>query len=159
VIGLMAAMALLSPSCYLQPVSAPIVDPFRAPACSYCPGNRGLEYLPVAGSVVTAVAGGTVVFSGVVAGVRYLVVEQADGRTATYGRLAAALVAVGGGVLPGEAIGRATARFYFGLRQGDQYIDPAPFFGVRRYRPRLVPIDGSASRRAPPPTVRCFASP
>jgi murein DD-endopeptidase MepM/ murein hydrolase activator NlpD len=158
VIGLMAAVMLLGPSCYQPPVTAPIVDPFRAPACSYCPGNRGLEYQPVAGAVVIAAAGGTVTFSGVVAGVRYVVVDQVDGRTATYGRLAAALVTGGVAVLPGEPMGRTTTRFYFGLRQGDRYIDPAPFFGVVRYRPRLIPVDGSAPR-PPRAVVRCAAPP
>ena len=50
-------------------VTVPVVDPFRAPACSYCPGNRGLEYQPASGSVAVAAAAGTVTFSGVVAGV------------------------------------------------------------------------------------------
>ncbi len=158
-IGVIAALALLAPSCYEPPVTSPIVDPFRAPACAYCPGNRGLEYSPAVGSPVGAVAPGVVSFSGVVAGVRYLVVEQVDGRTATYGRLATALVAVGATVRPGVVVGTTTSRFYFGLRQGTQYIDPVPFFGIRRYRPRLIPADGSAPRRAPPPTLRCPASP
>ncbi len=158
-IGVMAAMVLLAPSCYSPPVVAPVVDPFRAPSCAFCPGNRGLEYTPPAGSAVRAAAAGVVTFSGVVAGVRYLVIGQIDGRSATYGRLAAARVAVGGSVRPGDVIGQSTERFYFGLRQGDRYIDPAPFLGVPHYRPRLVPVDGSAPRRAPPPTVKCAASP
>ena len=158
-IGLFVVAALLAPACYEAPVNSPIVDPFRVPACAYCPGNRGLEYTPVTGSPVVAAAAGVVTFSGVVAGVRYLVVGQADGRTATYGRLATALVAVGAGVRPGVVVGTTTNRFYFGLRQGTLYIDPAPFFGSPRYRPRLVPVDGSAPRRAPPPTMRCAVSP
>ena len=158
-VGLMAALSLLWPSCYQPPITAPVIDPFRAPACSYCPGNRGLEYQPAAGSQVIAAAAGTVAFSGVVAGVRYLVVAQVDGRTATYGRLAAALPPVGAGVEPGQIVGRTTNRFFFGLRQGDRYVDPAPFIGVLRYRPRLIPNDGSAPRRPPPPTLRCAAPP
>ena len=158
-IGVLAAMALLVPSCYEPPVTSPIIDPFRPPACWYCPGNRGLEYTPAAGSPVVAAAAGVVSFSGVVAGVRYVVVEQADGRTATYGRLATAVVVVGFEVGPGAVVGTTTNRFYFGLRQGGRYIDPAPFLGMRRYRPRLIPADGSVPRRPPPPTLRCAASP
>ncbi len=47
------------------------------------------------GSQVVAAYAGVVGFSGVVADVRYLVIDQVDGRTATYGRLATVLVAVG----------------------------------------------------------------
>ncbi len=156
-IGVLATLAMLVPACYLPPVNSPIVDPFRAPACPYCPGNRGLEYQPTSGSRVIAAAAGVVEFSGVVAGVRYLVVRQVDGRSATYGRLAGAHVAVGATVGPGDVLGTTTERFYFGLRDGDRYVDPAPFLGVLRYRPRLVPVDGSAPRRGPPPTMTCAA--
>ncbi|MGZ4793614.1 MAG: murein hydrolase activator EnvC family protein [Ilumatobacteraceae bacterium] len=158
-IGVIAALALLTPSCYQSPVAAPVVDPFRPPACTYCPGNRGLEYQPAAGSPVVAASAGVVGFSGMVAGVRYLVIDQVDGRTATYGRLASVLVAVGAAVRPGEPVGTTTGRFFFGLRRGDRYVDPAPYLGVRRYRRRLVPVDGSPPRRAPPPLVTCAALP
>ena len=158
-ISAIAVLAMLAPSCYQPPVTSAIIDPFRAPACSFCPGNRGLEYEPPTGSRVVAAAPGVVGFSGVVAGVRYLVVDQTDGRTATYGRLASALVTVGATVRAGEPVGTTTARFFFGLRQGNRYVDPAPFLGVLRYRPRLIPVDGSPPRRAPPPTVRCAVPP
>ena len=158
-IGVIATLVLLSSNCYQQPVHARVVDPFRAPPCVFCSGNRGLEYQPRTGAPVVAAAPGIVTFSGVVAGLRYLVIAQSDGRTATYGRLAVVRVAVGATVRPGEAIAATTERFYFGLRQGDRYIDPAPFLGVARYRPRLVPVDGSAPRPAPPPTMTCAASP
>ena len=158
-IGVVASLVLLSSTCYQQPVRAPVVDPFRAPACVFCPGNRGLDYQPHIGSAVVAAAAGIVTFSGLVAGVRYLVIAQDDGRTATYGRLAGARVGVGAVVRPGESIAATTDRFYFGLRQGDRYVDPAPFLGVTRYRPRLIPADGSAPRPAPPPSNRCAASP
>ena len=158
-ISAIAALALLAPSCYQPPVTAPVVDPFRAPSCTYCPGNRGLEYQPASGSQVVAAYAGVVGFSGLVAGVRYVVIEQADGRTATYGRLATVVVVTGAAVRPGEILGTTTNRFFFGLRLGDRYVDPAPFLGVWRYRARLVPVDGSAARRAPPPTVRCAVLP
>ena len=151
-------MVLLAPTCYQPPVAAPVVDPFRAPSCAFCAGNRGLEYVPPVGSTVRAAAAGVVRFSGVVAGVRYLVVAQNDGRAATYGRLDSVRVAVGAAVRPGDIVGQTTDRFFFGLRVGDRYIDPAPFLGAPKYRTRLVPIDGSAPRRAPPPTMKCAAS-
>jgi murein DD-endopeptidase MepM/ murein hydrolase activator NlpD len=158
VISAVVALILLAPGCYQPPVSSPVVDAFRAPTCPYCPGNRGLEYEPSTGSRVVAASAGLVRFSGIVAGVRYLVIQQGDGRTATYGRLATARVAVGNTVSAGDLVGTTTDRFYFGLRQGERYIDPAPYLGTLRYRPRLVPSDGSAPRPAPPPTMRCAAS-
>jgi murein DD-endopeptidase MepM/ murein hydrolase activator NlpD len=158
-ISAVAMLIILVPTCYQPPVASPIVDPFRAPACTYCSGNRGLEYRPAPGSRVVAAAPGVVRFTGIVAGVRYVVVDQTDGRSATYGRLASSNVAVAVQVGRGDAVGTTTDRFYFGLRIGDRYIDPAPFLGVLRYRPRLVPVDGSPRRRAPPPTLACAASP
>lgn len=158
-ISAVAALTVLVPTCYQPPVVSRIVDSFRAPACAYCAGNRGLEYQPAPSSRVVAAAPGVVTFNGVVAGVRYVVVEQTDGRSATYGRLASSSVAVAAKVDQGDTVGTTTDRFYFGLRVGDRYIDPAPFLGRLRYRPRLVPIDGSPRRRAPPPTLACAASP
>ena len=50
----------------------------------------------------------------------------------------------------GAVVGTTSVGFYFGLRLGETYVDPAPLLGRYRYRPRLVPLDGGA-RRAPPP--------
>ncbi len=30
--------------CWNPPVAGRVVDPFRMPACTWCPGNRGIEY-------------------------------------------------------------------------------------------------------------------
>ena len=84
----LVAGTVAADACWLPPVDAPVVDPFRPPPCAWCPGNRGLEYGTPAGTVVRAVAAGEVTFSGTVAGMRYVVVRHADGRRATYGGLA-----------------------------------------------------------------------
>ena len=148
-------VALAPGACYVPPVDAPIIDPFRQPPCEQCAGNRGLEYATSVGTPVRAIARGTVSFSGVVAGTRYIVVDQPDGYRATYGRLGAAFVGIGAQVSAGSVVGTTTAGFYFGLRVGETYVDPAPMLGTYRYRPRLVPTDGSARRPAPPPTLEC----
>ena len=153
--ALVLALALLPAACYAPPVDAPIVDPFREPACAQCAGNRGLEYATAPGAPVRAVAGGTVSFSGVVAGTRYVVVDQPDGYRATYGRLAAATVGPGAAVRAGAVVGTTSAMFYFGLRVGETYVDPAPLLGRYRYQPRLVPLDGGARRAPPPPRLTC----
>ena len=106
-----------------------------------------------------AAAGGTVTFSGSVAGTVYVVVDHGDGLRATYGRLASAAVAGGDRVATGAVVGRSGGGgLYFGLRRGDEYVDPAPLLGRLVERWRLVPMDGSAARRPPPPEVRCPAA-
>ena len=147
------------PGCLRPPVSAPVIDPFRDPACEWCPGNRGLQYGGQAGTVVRAAAAGTVSFSGVVAGTRYVVVEHViGGLRATYGGLSATALRVGDVVAAGSTVGlTGGAGLYFGLRRGDVYIDPAPLLGRFVERPRLVPTDGTARRAAPSPMLRCAA--
>ena len=147
--------SLLLSSCLLPPVAAPVVDPFREPACPWCPGNRGLTYDVAAGTLVRAAAAGTVTFSGPVAGTFYLVVEHADGLRATYGQLAGSHLAAGDVVVAGATVGQSAGGLHFGLREGDRYIDPAQFLGRLVERARLVPTDGSAPRPAPPPRLTC----
>jgi murein DD-endopeptidase MepM/ murein hydrolase activator NlpD len=155
--ALLFVLALIPATCYPPPIEAPVVDPFRAPACAQCAGNRGLEYATAPGTPVTAVAPGVVSFSGVVAGTRYVVVDQPDGYRATYGKLAAATVALGASVRVGGVVGTTTAAFYFGLRIGDEYVDPAPLLGRSRFRPRLVPLNGAGRRAPSPPRLVCAA--
>ncbi len=151
-------VSVLLVSCLLAPVAPDagrIVDGFVAPPCRFCAGgHRGLEYQVVPGSPVTAAAAGTVSFSGSVAGTQYVVIDHGDGDRTTYGQLTAADVKIAGVVRAGQRIGTAGATLYFGLRHGDEPVDPAPLLAVERRRPRLVPGDGSRPRPAAtrPPT-------
>ena len=147
--------ALGSPPCLLPPVSGSILDPFRPPGCTYCPGNRGIEYSTQAGSSVVAASGGKVTFAGLVAGVRYVVVEHAGGYRTTYGRLQAIAVANGAPVQSGQHVGTAGSVTFFGLRLGDAYLDPAPFLAQVVPQPRLVPLDGMSRRLPPPRRLTC----
>jgi murein DD-endopeptidase MepM/ murein hydrolase activator NlpD len=149
------AGAAAARACWLPPVDAPVVDPFRPPPCTWCAGNRGLEYGTPSGAVVSAVAAGEVTFSGTVAGERYVVVRHADGRRATYGGLASSALRVGDVVTARAVVGVTAAHLHFGLRDGDAYVDPAPFLGRLVGRLRLVPDDGTVARAAPPPRLRC----
>ena len=155
--ALLASLVLAS--CLLPPVTAPVADPFREPACPWCPGNRGLTYDVAAGTTVRAAAAGTVTFSGPVAGTFYVVVEHADGLRATYGGLAGSHLDAGEVVAAGAIVGQSAGDLHFGLRRGDLYIDPAPFLGRLVERARLVPTDGTPPRPAPPPRLQCPASP
>lgn len=141
--------------CYQPPVTTPVTHPFEAPACTWCAGNRGLEYAPGRGTPVAAAAAGTVVFSGSVAGVQYVVVQQVDGRKATYGRLLERAVATGERVEAGDVVAASGDELFFGLREGSRYVDPAPFLGGARFAPRLLPDDGRPGRPARPLAPRC----
>lgn len=152
-----AAPGVASAGCLIPPVDAPITDPFRMPACTYCPGNRGIEYGPARGTAVVAAAGGEVTYVGTVAGVRWLVVRQTDGLLASYGRLDAVRVRRGEEVAAGAWLATTTDRFYFGLRDGETPVDPTPWLGRRRYPTRLVPTDDGPGRPAGPGRLVCPA--
>ena len=154
--GWVVVVSLLG--CYSPPVAAQIAVPYVQPACSYCPGHRGVEYAVAPGTDVRAVAPGVVAFSGTVAGTRYVVILQADGLRATYGMLQSSTLSRGDVVAAGQVTGRSGARVYFGLRNAtDEPVDPSPLLGVLVGRVRLVPSNGGAPRRAPPPRLMCPA--
>ena len=127
---------------YMPPVDAPIVDHFRPPGCTWCPGNRGIDYATPSGTPVRASAGGVVTFSGSVAGARFVVVAHADGLRTTYGYLASAVVVAGDRVAPRQLLGTAGGPLHFGVRRGDVYLDPELLFTAERLVARLVPLDG-----------------
>ncbi len=156
VLGLSPSVASAS-VCWRPPVTAPVVDPFREPACRWCPGNRGLEYGSRPGDAVRAVAAGHVTFSGTVAGRSYVVIQHGHGLRATYGNLDDRVFDVGDVVAAGALVGHAAGPFHFGLRDGEHYIDPAPFIGRVVGVVRLVPIDGSAAPPSGAPRVVCEA--
>ncbi len=161
--GLIAALMVTSgveaAPCWRPPVDGVVVDPFRAPACTWCAGNRGIEFSVDRNSRVSAAGSGNVVFVGQVAGTRYVVVELPGGWRHTYGRLASTRVVAGDVVLAGADIARTTTDFFFGLRVGDEYVDPAPYIGEMVGRARLIPVDGSAARAAPRARALCRVSP
>lgn len=142
-------------SCWAPPVVAPVIDPFREPACPWCPGNRGLEYGTGAGIVVRSVTAGRVKFSGLVAEVGYVVVGLADGRRVTYGGVSGSGLSEGDPVVSGARLGITHRNLHLGLRDGDTYLDPAPHLGRLVHRARLVPLDGAEPRPAGAPRLRC----
>ena len=125
---------------YRPPVDAPVIDPFRAPTSPYGPGNRGIEYATVPGTVVRAVAPGTVSFAGVVAGTRYVTVTHADGLRSSYGGLASVSVAQGAVLAAGAEVGRAGDTLHLGIRRGDEYLDPETLFAAAAPLVRLIPV-------------------
>lgn len=141
--------------CWAPPVIAPVADPYREPACRWCPGNRGIEYETSPGTPVRAVATGRVTFAGAVAGRQYVVVRLAGGWRITYGDLRDVWPREGDVVVAGTIVGTTDDRFHFGVRDRSGYRDPAPFIGRFSYLPRLVPVDGSPGGPAGSPVLRC----
>ncbi|MEZ5295871.1 MAG: M23 family metallopeptidase [Ilumatobacteraceae bacterium] len=82
-------------------------------------------------------------------------VEHADGRRATYGNLRTVTVATGSTVVAGSIVGTTSTTLHFGLRQGDDYLDPTGELGRLTYPVRLVPVDAVARRPSGVPRVRC----
>ena len=152
-----APAALLG--CYPPPVDAKVAVPYRAPVCRYCAGHRGIDYATAPGAPVRALAEGVVSFAGDVAGTSYVVVDQSDGRRATYGRIDRLAVRPGDPVRAGDRVGVAAGQVYVGLRVGDEYVDPTPLIGRWRRAPRLVPLDGSGGPPARPARLECPMQP
>lgn len=140
--------AEVSPWAYLPPVDAEVVDSFRAPEHVGAPGNRGLEYEPAPGQPVRASAAGEVVFAGSVARNRFVTVMHGDGLRTSYGFLGWIAVAKGDWVVPGQLVGTTSDRFFFSVRAGDMYLDPALVLSAGRVR--LVPHREPDGRSRPP---------
>ena len=141
--------------CWMPPVEGPVSDAFRSPDCRWCPGNRGIEYATSSGLAVVAVATGRVTFAGTVAGTGYLVVRHGDGRRVTYGNVVVGAHDAGDLVVRGARVATTAGRLHFGVRQGDRYVDPAPFIGRLVYSPRMIPSNGGQGPLSPPPRLRC----
>jgi len=113
----------------LVPAQAQVVDPFRAPACERCPGNRGIEFNvarpgDAGATAVKALRDGEVAFAGPVARTVYVVQRVAPGVLVTYGRLLRPAVERGDRVSRGDTIGWAFDQLYIGVRIGGRYVDP-----------------------------------
>ena len=130
---------------YRPPVDAPVVDLFRPPATPFGPGNRGIDYATVPGTVVRAAASGDVSFAGPVGGSLHVVVRHGDGIRTSYSFLAAVGVRRGERVGAGQPLGVTATTLHFGARRGDAYIDPLSLLGGRGGQVRLVPDDGGAA--------------
>ena len=108
----------------MLPVNAVVADSFRAPSCTWCAGNRGIEYVSVPSAAVYSAATGVVTFSGRVAGTVYVVVRGTNDVLVTHGRLQQASVKSGDRVTAGFRIGESSDRLYIGVRHLGQYLNP-----------------------------------
>jgi hypothetical protein len=130
---------------------APAVSrPFAAPAHRYAAGHRGADLPAAPGAAVRSAGAGVVSYAGTVAGRGVVAVSHGALRT-TYEPVTA-VVGVGALVGAGEVLGvleaghagcPAPACLHWGLRRGEDYLDP-----VRLVAPgpvRLLPLAGAAA--------------
>lgn len=152
-----------SPSVALQPVQpvepvAPayqwplagqpeVTRRFDPPAQRWLPGHRGVDLAGTPGAVVDAAGPGTVYFAGPVAGRGVVSVAHPDGLRTTYEPVTP-VVAAGDRVAAGDPIGVLDSGhagcpvdtcLHWGLRRGDDYLDPLALLGLGRIR--LLPRD------------------
>jgi murein DD-endopeptidase MepM/ murein hydrolase activator NlpD len=134
----------------------PVGRGFAPPQTRYGAGHRGVDLVGPAGAVVRAAGGGRVSYAGLLAGRGVVVVVHGDLRT-TYEPVSAT-VGVGQAVSAGDAIGvlsaghagcPAPACLHWGLRRGEQYLDPLLLVGAGPVR--LLPLEAAAAVGATPP--------
>ena len=133
-------------TCWVPVVDAPIIDPFRPPACPWCAGNRGVEFGSDAGVSVRSPTAATVVYAGAVAGTPWITLDTGTERITIGG--VDAMVHVGDRVRRGQMLGVSTTTVHVGVRRGDDYLDPARWLTSSGYRARVVPDDGAPGRPA-----------
>ena len=130
----------------MLPTQFVVADVFREPSCTWCAGNRGIEYLTPQQAPVHSAASGVVTYVGSVAGVAYVVVRDASNMLVTHGRLHSTAVKVGDRVSVGFRIGSSSGALYIGVRRLGVYLDPTTCAPTTKnpngLRPRavLVPI-------------------
>jgi hypothetical protein len=136
---------------WLWPLPGPheVSRPFAPPASRYGSGHRGADLAGEVGAVVVAAGPGRVSYAGLLAGRGVVVVVHGDLRT-TYEPVTAS-VTVGTSVDTGAPIGRleathagcpAAACLHWGLRRGEDYLDPVRL--VDRGPARLLPLGDAA---------------
>jgi murein DD-endopeptidase MepM/ murein hydrolase activator NlpD len=135
------------------PVEAPrVVRRFDPPPRPWLAGHRGVDLAAAPGAVVRAAGAGTVVFAGALAGRGVVSVAHPGGLRTTYEPVGSDLHA-GDPVLAGQPIGTLTAGhpgcpsaacLHWGLRRGDQYLDPLALLGLGQVR--LLPLERAQQR-------------
>ena len=154
---LWSAVVVASTIDLIPPVDGPIVAHFDAPPDPYAAGHRGIDFAAPEGAPVFAAADGIVAVAGQVGGRLFVSIDHPVGLRTTYSFLSAVLVDEGQGVAQGDTIalsglGHASLdapdepHLHFGLRRGDEYLDPEPYLiaSMRRNLWRVVRLAPTA---------------
>ena len=137
-----AALAAALSVSYVPPVDAPVVDGFRPPTNRYGAGNRGIDFDTSPGDTVRAAADGVVVYAGRIGASTHVVVLHDDGLRTSYSFLDTSTVRRGQHVAQGDGVGTARQTVHFGVRAGDEYLDPSVLLGNSGPpKVHLVPAD------------------
>ncbi len=139
------------------PVAGAVVTAYDPPEVRWGAGHRGVDLAAEPGAAVSATATGTVTYAGVLAGRGVVVVDHGSVRT-TYEPVVAE-VAVGQQVGAGERIGTlaaghdcpASACLHWGLRAGEDYLDPLLLIGPSEVQ--LLPRSATPRPVPPPPEL------
>ncbi|WP_084104383.1 M23 family metallopeptidase [Demequina sp. NBRC 110056] len=135
----------------------------RIPEPDWRPGHRGIDLHAVVGAPVTAPAGGTVTFFGVVVDRPVVTVTHDDGRLSSLEPVEGT-IATGTAVRAGDAIGVVAAGaghcapvvcVHWGVREDGRYVDPLDLltgFGPVRLLPRERAASFRRRRRCAPRT-------
>ncbi|MDG4785588.1 M23 family metallopeptidase [Micromonospora sp. WMMD1102] len=129
----------------------PVVRRFDPPPQPWAAGHRGVDLAAPPGAAVRAAGPGVVFFAGTVAGRPLVSVAHAGGLRTTYEPVRPGLAA-GQPVRAGDPLGvllsghpgcpgAGSACLHWGLRRGDEYLDPLLLLGLGRVR--LLPLAGS----------------
>ena len=159
VVGVLVAWALAARDAVAGPVpepasvlwAAPLPDaavtrPFEVLLHRYAAGHRGVDLAGAPGAPVLAAGDGVVVYAGMVAGRPVVSVDHAGGLRTTYEPVspsvgAGQVVARGsplGTLEPGHAGCPVAACLHWGLRRGEDYLDPSWLLTPPRIR--LLPL-------------------
>ncbi|MEV4120319.1 M23 family metallopeptidase [Micromonospora sp. NPDC049645] len=133
---------------------------FDPPPRPWLAGHRGVDLAAPAGAVVRSAGPGTVLFAGLVAGRPVVTVGHADGLRTTHEPVQPAVrvgqpVGTGaplGELLPGHPGCPAEACLHWGLRRGEEYLDPLALLGLGPVR--LLPVRPVSAGRAEPAAAR-----
>ncbi|MGW9193384.1 murein hydrolase activator EnvC family protein [Micromonospora chersina] len=141
-----------------------VVRRFDPPLQPWLPGHRGVDLAATSGAEVRSAAAGVVLFAGTVAGRPVVTVGHADGLRTTYepvrpGPAAGARVAAGtpiGLLTAGHPGCAAAACLHWGLRRGEEYLDPLALLGLGPVR--LLPLDPPPAGPGAQPRARSAGS-
>jgi murein DD-endopeptidase MepM/ murein hydrolase activator NlpD len=147
--GAAPAAPVAAPGYRLPLAGTPTVTrPFQPPPQPWLAGHRGVDLAGTPGQVALAAGAGLVAFAGTVAGVGVISIDHPDGLRTTY-QPVLPLVSVGERVTAGETIGTllaghpdcpVAACLHWGLRRGEEYLDPMSLLRITRVR--LYPVGG-----------------
>ena len=124
-----------------------VTRPFEQLPHRFAAGHRGVDLSGAPGSPVLAAGDGVVAFAGWVAGRPVVSIDHADGLRTTYEPVEAS-VGAGQPVSRGSPIGTLAighagcpvqACLHWGLRRGENYLDPLGL--LRPTRVRLLPME------------------